>query len=380
MRVPIPGGEIHYSYCMNVHAGAALAVQESAIREVIPVLKRRLCPDQPFGLGLRISREALLELQDEARLESFRAAMEASGSYAFSVNAFPIGVFHRERVKEQVYAPDWLCPERLSYTCGVAAILARLLPEGVEGSVSTVPLTYGGWPERAGDLTAFVKPLDRLALFLEELERQSGRRVHVGLEPEPDCALQTSGETLRWFRDCFFRADGQTLARRRRYIGVCLDTCHAAMQFEDPSAALLSYAAEGVAVSKVQLSAALEVAADHADRQRLRDFDDGVYLHQVKSSSGQSWPDLPALFAAGDSARGQLRVHCHVPLHWRGDGGLKSTFPSVQPGFAEALGASGCRHVEVETYTFDVLPAEVRGRSLTGNLLRELEAGLAVVR
>jgi len=375
MRIAIPGAEIHYSYCMNVHAGASLAVQETALRDVAPLLKQELSPDQAFGLGLRISQDALMELRDTERLQRFREALAQAGCYAFTVNAFPIGAFHQSRVKERVYAPDWLTLERLRYTCGVCATLAQLLPEGVEGSVSTVPLTYGGWPERAGDLRAFVKPMDRLALYLQELEQESGSLIHIGLEPEPDCALQTTAETIGWFQDCFFQADAETLSRRRRYIGVCLDTCHAAMQFEDPSESLRAYAEAGIRVSKVQLSAALELAAGSPERARLRDFDDGVYLHQVKSSAGQSWPDLPALFEAPETAEGVLRVHCHVPLHWRGDGDLRSTLPGLGRDFSEALAASGCRHVEVETYTFDVLPAHVRDRTLTENLARELEAG-----
>lgn len=372
----LPGG-LHYSYCMNVHPGVHLVDQVEALQQVVPHVKGRLCSDQPFGLGLRLSREAATELREAPILDFFRQELLRAGTYAFTVNAFPYGAFHQTRVKEQVYAPDWLTPERLAYTCEVCEILAGLLPEGVEGSVSTVPLTYGGWKERSGDLCAFAQPLGELARFLEDLEKKTGRLVHVGLEPEPDCALQTTAETIRWFEEVFFRA-GSAEVSRRRYVGVCFDTCHVAMQFEEPVEMLRAYSAAGIRVSKVQLSAALELDAD-SDLSALRAFDDGVYLHQVKSSTGQSWPDLPALFDSDVIPEGVLRVHCHVPMHWKGQGALRSTVSTLGPEFAAALTDSGCRHVEVETYTFDVLPESVRKETLPENLIRECGAGLAIL-
>lgn len=362
---------LQFSYCMNVHPGETLPDQLRALREVVPHIKAALSPDQPFGLGLRISSRCLESLRDPAALASFREALDAAGAYAFTVNAFPYGAFHRTRVKENVYAPDWLTPERFNYTLGVCEVLAALLPEGIEGSVSTVPLTYGGWTDRAADLRPFVHPLGRMADALADLEQRTGRCIHLGLEPEPDCALQTTPETIAWFNHAFFAAPPDTAARRRRHVGVCVDTCHVAMQFEDPAATLNACAAAGIRVSKVQVSAALACSASPEALHALQAFDDGVYLHQVKSAAGASWPDLPALFASPPAPDTALRIHCHVPLHWRGAPPLDSTTATLGPAFPRALHNSGCRHVEVETYTFDVLPASVRAGGLAENLIAE---------
>jgi hypothetical protein len=388
----LPGTPFHFSYCLNVHPGESLDDLYRVLDTCIPEIKQALSPGAPFGLGLRLANRAAAELQSPEHLAALRDRLKSGNLYAFSVNAFPFGAFHQARVKENVYAPDWRTPERLDYTRNVFNALAGLLPEDTSGSVSTVPLSYGAWALNESDHLRIRQQLCDLAFELALLEETTGKTLHLGLEPEPDCTLETTRQTVSWFEDGLFRLGAPELAKQkgldidfaedllRRHIGVCFDTCHVAMQFEDPLEALQTYTRHGIRISKVQVSAALECDPSPESLIALRDFDDGVYLHQVKSESHQSWPDLSALFAHPPAPSAKLRIHCHVPLHWPGSGLLRSTRPTLTPAFWQALPQCGCEHIEVETYTFDVLPPDVRGGSLTRNILSECEWALAALK
>jgi hypothetical protein len=355
---------------MNVHPGESWEETVQAVRTHIPAVKRGLCPDAPFGVGLRLSARACK--QGAGREHELRQALNEVGAYAFTVNAFPYGAFHHTRVKENVYLPDWSDPERVEYTLNAANILAAVLPEGMEGSVSTVPLGYKyepRLPRGRHQRAKFKEHLLETATGLENIHQQTGKLIHLGLEPEPDCILETTEETMSFFRDLFQHPQGAMICT---YIGVCLDTCHVALQFEDPAWALRRYQSENIRISKIQLSAALEVPADQVCPDDLNPFDDGVYFHQVTSSSGSRWRDLPQWRSAPDPEAGLLRIHCHVPLDWPGSSSLRSTRHTLGPEFCEQVRQLDSPHLEVETYTFGVLPPSLsRQKSVAENMTDE---------
>ncbi len=354
---------LHLTYSLNVHPGETWEENFTTIREVIPKIAGEVAGGKPFGLGLRLSRQAADALNRRARLDEFRGWLGDHNAYVFTINAFPYGAFHGTRVKEQVYAPDWRTPERREYTLACAAILSALLPDGVNGSISTVPVSYKPWMAKESDWKAAVANLHACA------DRLSGGRIRLALEPEPGCVLETTDEAIRFFLE---HLSG------RKEIGVCFDTCHAAVQFEDAAQALGKYRAAGVPVPKIQLSAALECAPDP---ERLKPFCEEVYLHQVKGrrtdGSFAFWNDLDcatlarALHSGGPAASLQaLRTHFHVPLYWAGGGGLRSTASAFTPALREViLGATD--HLEIETYTFNVLPPDLRARSLEQSIVAE---------
>jgi len=335
----------HLTYCLNIHPGETWEESLAAIRKYAEEVKRRVSPEGPFGLGLRLSARAASELRP--RIASFRDYLAEAGMYVFTINGFPYGQFHGTRVKENVYLPDWSAPERLAYTEDLASVLAELLPEGVSGSISTVPIAYGKtFREEA------VENILRAGTSLARLEAETGRRVSLAFEPEPDCLIETTDEAIRLWDTLRSRADAEQLAR----LGVCVDTCHAAVEFEDPADSIRRLASAGIPVPKIQISSALVVPRGADAAGLLAPFTDEVYLHQTRVLSDGAllrFPDLPdALRAAPD---GEWRVHFHVPLHFTGDGGLESTASFLDEAFfAEAL-APG-RHIEIETYSFDVLP------------------------
>ena len=378
----------HLTYCLNVHPGEALADVFAAIREHALPIRQLVAPGARFGLGLRLANAASVALESAEKLEALKALLEDNDLYAFTVNGFPFGAFHGGRVKENVYLPDWRTEERRVYTCRLARQLAALLPAGLDGSISTVPGSYKAWIRSAEDIDAMVAQLAATAVFLDRLRLETGREIHVGLEPEPDCYLETTAETRAFFREHLLpqgrvrvaRVLGCTSAAAeaviRRHIGVCFDTCHLALQFEDLAASLRQLTDDGIRISKLQISAAIRACWQPGTADELRRFCDPVYLHQVKACvAGQpvSRGDLAEALAVAVPAGEEWRVHFHVPVYHVQDGLLATTADQLTPAFFKAALDLRITHFEIETYTFDVLPAALRQRGVDRSVADEYQ-------
>ncbi len=397
------GQSLHLTYCTNIHAGEMWDDVRAVVATHVRAVKARVCPDRPFGVGLRLSAAAAQRLAEPSVLAAFRDELRAAGLYVFTINGFPYGAFSGTRVKERVYRPDWLEDERLDYSNTLAGLLAALLPEGVEGSVSTVP---GCFEERGTSGKAGARVAERLrahAAFLLRLRARTGRVVTLALEPEPHCLLETSADAVAFFKEHVFSADSildfalttgldpaTAEAALRRHLGVCLDACHAAVEFETPDEALDRFAAAGVRVLKVQVSAGLRVAPPNAAaRAALAPFAEGVYLHQVVARHGQHLRrtlDLPEALAeatraaAPEASDAEWRVHFHVPLFLERLGPFENTQAFLRPLLARLFRENICQHLEVETYTWDVLPEEFRGEPVDEAIARELAWTLEALR
>ena len=398
---------LHLTYCLNVHPGETLADVHASIATHALEVRRAVCPAKPFGLGLRLSRRAVNDLTAPAAVDALRASLAEQDLYAFTLNGFPYGTFHGQAVKTDVYRPDWTDPRRLDYTRDLADCLAGLLPEGMDGSISTVPLSYKAWPQDAASQSRLFDHLAALIAHLHRLRLRTGREIHLGLEPEPDCTLESTPETVVWFEGPLDREGAPRLATLlgcprseaaallRRHLGVCLDTCHLAVQFEDLADSLATLVRHGIRISKVQLSAALECEPTTVARARLADFVDPVYLHQVKArperpcvagepdrvplplkaaggGPSQAFSDLPAALAS-DSPSTLWRVHFHVPLYFEGDAVLRSTAAALDARFWRALVTAPISHLEIETYTFHVLPPSLQSGGVARSIAREFE-------
>ena len=359
---------IHAGYGMNIHPGESADEAWAAICGPATEVRGRISPDAPMGLALRLGAGAAESLDGSPELrKSWARGMAERGLYAFTVNGFPYGRFHGHRVKEQAYAPDWRDPRRRRYTLQLARALAEWLPEGVDGSISTVPVSYAAWMPTESDRRAACGELISTALGLSALERSSGRAVRLGLEPEPDCVLQRMDDIAPWWRMLRDAADARH-ARPvvDRHIGICLDTCHAAVAGERPADWMDLCARENIPLVKIQISAALEADAGPFGRAALAQFRDGVYLHQVRAldDAGRAcaeWRDLDDALERPDATRGKAwRTHVHVPLFWAGDPPLRSTAHTMDAPFWSRVRAGACAHLETETYTLDVLPGAMR--------------------
>ena len=325
-----------------------------------------------MGLGCGLSAIAAGELRESGTLDAFREFLRRENLYVFTINGFPFGRFHGGPVKEKVYAPDWRSMERRDYTLQLADILADLLPEGCLGTISTVPGSWKPWIETADDLCAMVRHFSECAAALAELRERRGCEIVLTLEPEPGCYLETTDETVRFFTEHLL-AQGEA---NRRHLGVCFDTCHAALQFEDLAQAYRRYRDAGIRVPKIQISSALRTGGGPAALAALAPFAEPVYLHQTlaRTRAGGTlfWPDLaPALEALPSVAAEEIRVHFHVPLHFEEAGPLGSTAPCITPEFLGLLRGGASPHLEIETYTWDVLPRDLRAGSLEHSIAQE---------
>ena len=389
----LPGtAPVDLTYCTNVHPGETWEETfESLQRYVLPI-KQRVSPDQPFGVGLRLSADAAAMLASPDRLEPFKGFLADSGLYVFTLNGFPYGRFHGTRVKEAVYLPDWQDEARLQYSNRLADTLVELLPgdRAIEGSISTVPGAFRPRVEGQGSIDAMVQHLIAHAVHLADLEASTGRTLRLALEPEPCCFLETVEEAVRFFEDHLFATRARDLVAQatgrangaedllRRHLGICFDVCHAAVEFEGEDA-LDRLVDAGIAVPKIQVSSALRlpnVGAAAADL--LRPFDDGVYFHQVvERSDGRltRYLDLDKAFASlnGAGRAREWRVHFHVPVFREATGGFATTQDYLRAILARQRASPVAPHLEVETYTWGVLPEEDRQGDLAHNIAREIE-------
>ena len=380
----------HLAYCTNVHPGEDWAETFAGLVLHLPPLKAALAPGRPFGVGLRLSDRAARELLAGDTLARFEAWLAHEGLYVFTLNGFPYGSFHRTTVKDAVYAPDWTTPDRLRYTEALAAILARLLPDGVEGGISTVPVSYAGWhPTPAAREAAFAAGCVQVlaaARALARLAGDTGKVIHLDLEPEPDCLLKDAGGAAAFFQRLLRAADPAEADLVRRHVRVCWDACHAAVEYETTADALARFDAAGLRVGKLQLSSALKAplgdpAARHLLAARLRPFAEGTYLHQVverrRDGTLRRHADLAlALDHIADPGAAEWRIHFHVPVFAPDLGGLSTTQPELLNTLDTLRARAFTDHVEIETYTWEVLPPELR-LDLPGSLLREFRWVLA---
>jgi hypothetical protein len=363
----------------------------------VVAVRDRLMPEGDFGIGLRLSARAAEELAAPQVLAEFRDFLARQRLYVFTVNGFPYGSFHGTRVKEGVYRPDWRSPERLRYTNQLADLLAALLPEprpgeqALEGSVSTVPGAFKPALGGPHDVALMVEHLLAHVAHLVALQARTGRRITLALEPEPHCFLETLDEVIAFFEG---QLHGPAAVRRlaalsgidaaaaaqalRDHLGICLDLCHAAVEFEHAAQGLRRLERAGIRVHKMQISAGLRLPVlDTAALEALRRFDDAVYLHQVVEQGPgglRRFADLPEALASlpDGAADREWRVHFHVPIFLD----RLASFASTQSFVREVLALHRERpvsaHLEVETYTWDVLPEPFRSGTVDEAVAREL--------
>jgi hypothetical protein len=381
---------LHLTYCLNIHPGERWPDNFAAIKEKALAVKERVAPDQWFGLGLRIAHHAATRLcTEDALIHEARDFFAEHQLYPFTINGFPYGRFHAGPVKEKVYEPDWRTPERRDYTLQLADIFTHFLPPEVDGSISTVPCSFKPWITNDGEKFLMARNLAAVVAYLAAIRDDTGQEIHLGLEPEPDCYLETTNEMIAFYKDALLTVAVEEVARimscgrgyaeelLRRHLGVCFDACHVALQFEDLVQSWRAYRAAGIRISKVQLSAALAAPSNPETWNALRLFAEPVYLHQVKaiarSGARIAWYDLPEALQELPNFPDveEVRVHFHVPLFMPAFGVLSSTGSALTPEFFHELRSGTCSHLEIETYTFDVLPPEHNPGDVIKSIARE---------
>ena len=375
---------LHLAYCTNSHRGESWEQTFDTLQKYTLAVRDKVGGGKPYAIGLRLGADAARELSYRPSLLAFQKWLERHNCYVFTINGFPYGKFHGARVKEQVYAPDWTTPERLDYTNLLFDLLAEIMPSGVEGSVSTVPVSFKGFNLDDRAVRTARTNLWRCVEHLEQLTRRTGRKLHLGLEPEPCCFLETTGETVAFFEK--LRADRPGDMRLDEHLGVNYDCCHLAVEFEPPAEALQRLRRAGIKISKIHLSNALKVRPTMEVRAALKSFADDIYFHQTieRRPNGEiiRYGDLDEALDTSvtelPQAELEWRIHFHIPLHARPTALFDTTADHLIGVLDEVKRSpSICAHFEMETYTWEVMPAELKKRNVVDQLVSEYEWTLA---
>ena len=363
--------ETRLTYCGNVHPAEDLdSWLEAVTRYWVPVAEAQRRLGRSFGLGVWWNARTAAQLAEEPSARDRVAELLGRHDLeVWTLNLFPYGSFHTERVKEQVYQPDWASEERLLYTRQAAEALAALAPAGARIPLSTLPLGYG-----SGDLRRMARNLARAASALAAVEESTGVELVLALEPEPLCLLETVAQTADFLDRYLFEEDSWTVptAVLRRHLGLCIDLCHLAVVGEDPVQACALLRERDIVLGKIQVSACLEVRSP-SGLDRLLEFDEPRYLHQTVAENGARALDLPDVRARREEfeGAGRIRSHYHMPVFWDEEGPFGSTRSEVQRVLSELTDPLPL--LEVETYTWSVLPGFVEAEDLVANIGKELE-------
>ena len=403
----LTNSNFHLTYCSNIHPGESWLEVFANLDKYIPKLKSRLSPKAPFGIGLRLADAAAKQLLESNNLAEFQAWLTQQNLYVFTLNGFPYGGFHRQVVKDQVDAPDWSTQERVNYTLNLTQILATLLPEGLDGGISTLPLSYKPWwgKDQAILSTVLNKSCFNIASVVVEMIRiseETGKLLHIDLEPEPDGLIEKTSEVVEFFQNWLLPIGGKYLSEKLNieqnlaesklleHVRICYDTCHFSVEYEDPKSVFTRLESAGIKIGKIQISAAIKVniPAEIEKRslivERLRPFAESTYLHQVieRRSDGtlHHYPDLiTALPHLEQSLAEEWRTHFHVPIFIHDYQILQSTQDDIATVLHLLQTNNACQHLEIETYTWDVLPSEMKIDLLT-SIQREYEWVLKLIR
>lgn len=378
----------HLTYCTNIHGGEKWEDHFKLLKEHFPNVKQAVSSHGPMGLGLRLSDLASKALLDDRKLNELKAWLVQEDGYVFTMNGFPFGDFHEDVVKAHVHAPDWTTDERLQYTKRLFDILVQLLPEGMDGGISTSPLAYRHWYNEAEGTWRVMREratqqVAEVALYLARMHREHGTVLHLDIEPEPDGVLETGEEFIGWYEaelvpagvKMLVRALGMTATEAeeaiKRHIRLCYDVCHFALGYEHHHRVVDALSQHGIQVGKFQISAALKAVLPpdttirHTIGEAFMAFDEPTYLHQViaKQKNGQllRFKDLPdAQAALSDKQTVEWRSHFHIPIFLEDLGTLRSTQSDIVEVLAIQQNKPLTSHLEVETYTWGVLPERLQ--------------------
>jgi sugar phosphate isomerase/epimerase len=383
----------HLSYSTLVHPGDTWEDMWSSLTTYVPQVKERVSPGAPFGVSLRLAAKsaATLASSPEER-ERLRGFLADNDLYVYTVNAFVYGEFKNTLVKEEVYEPDWRSEERVRYTMNVADILADIAPADVHPSIQTPPMAFKGRISGLEAVDQFTSQVHRVGAHLVDIERRTGKTVTLAIEPEPHCFLETTDETIRYFEERLYSGDAVTTfakltglplseahAALRRHIGVVYDVCHQAVEYEEPRDALKRLLDAGIPVLKLQLAAALRVpTVTQDDVDRLQRFADSIYLTQTverRDGAITRYLNMEDAFAAWtrDPGPREWRTHFHVPVFLSDLGETQTTRYAIEEALAVHKADPQSRQLEIETYTWDVLPDEFKTGDIVDYVSRELE-------
>jgi hypothetical protein len=383
----------HLTYSTLVHPGDNWAEIWNSLTTYVPKVKERISPNQSFGVSLRLAAQSANTLvHSPAERDKLKKFLGDNDMYLYTVNAFPYGPFKGQIVKEKVYEPDWRSEERIQYTINVAEVLADVAPEGTAPSIQSPPLGFKPRVTGPDVVDSFTYHLLRVVAHLVGLEERTNRTVGLALEPEPYCFLETTDETVDYFTQHLYTGKSAAMLARlagipiseahaalRRHLGIVFDICHQAVEYENISDSLQKLVNAGIPVFKLQEAAAVYMPqVDQKVVDSLERYADTIYLTQTKEKKDGLYhmylnlEDAFAEWKKEQSAR-EWRTHIHVPVFLDDLGPFRTTRFAIEDALKFHKANPVSRQLEIETYTWDVLPASLKTGDIVDYVCRELE-------
>ena len=377
----------HLTYCTNIHAGESWEEHFTALKKNFPFIKQKVSPEKPMGIGLRLSNEASVDLIQKDNLSIFKEWLKEQEAYVFTMNGFPYGGFHHKVIKDQVHTPDWTTKDRVDYTLRLIHLLTALVPRGMEGGISTSPLSYKPWfKDKEAEYRAGENSTKHIITVIENLIYIHNTRdvlIHLDIEPEPDGLLETGNEFIDWFENELLPAGIPVIKKKfnvstrhaedliKEHLRLCYDVCHFAIGYEPHEEIIKNVLNRGIKIGKIQISAALKAEIHSPEKELINiktafeKYNEPVYLHQViarlKDGGLLRYRDLSdALSDSHHHSFEEWRAHFHVPVFAEDFGLLQSTRDEIKEVLTLQKSKPFTHHLEVETYTWEVLPPELK--------------------
>jgi sugar phosphate isomerase/epimerase len=365
------------AYCTNVHRGEGWSETFSNLKTNTLKVRQQVSPNKPYAVGLRLGNSAARELASEKNLNIFREWLEKENCHVSGINGFPYGAFHGQSVKESVFLPDWTDPSRLEYTQKLFEILAALNPPNQQGTVSTLPGTFKKFNRSTSQIDELQKNILACAEYLLRLRDRTGVTLKLALEPEPLGYFENTQQTIDFFDQ--LRGQETTTGLVDNFLGVCYDTCHFALQYEAAAQSVEKLNSSGAPILKYHLSSALRLKPTDDALRRLVSMQEPTYLHQCigqgKDGELTYFKDIPDALADMNTLKkfNELRVHFHLPLHSSPmDKDFFNTTDFLQKVLSVIMKQPGrARELEIETYTWEVLPQALRSLDVTDQVVAE---------
>jgi hypothetical protein len=381
------------TYSTLVHPGDTWDDMWNSLTKYVPKVKERVAPRESFGISLRLSNSSAETLvNDKSKREQLKKFLGDNDMYLYTVNAFPYGPFKGRIVKEDVYEPDWSTDARTQYTMNVAEILGDVAPPGTAPSIQSAPLGFKPRVTGPDVVARFTEHVMQVAARLVEIRERTGRTVGLALEPEPFCFLETTDETVDYFTQHLYSGASaarlaklaripisEALEALRRHVGIVFDICHQAVEYENISESLQKLVNAGIPVFKLQEAAAIYVPkVTQQSVDVLKKYAETIYLTQtIEKKDGQfsKFLNLEDAFGAWrpSSEAREWRTHIHVPVFLDDLGAFRTTRFAIEDALRFHKANPLSRQLEIETYTWDVLPDSLKTGDIVDYVCREIE-------
>jgi hypothetical protein len=368
--------EFNLSYCLNAFDFSGdWKMSLNRVDSIFSKVREKslISSKEMLGLGFWTSSNFLKLMQCDENIGYLQKFLKSRNYFISTVNAFPYGVFHNQPVKDKVYLPNWLNEKRVEFTIKAAVFLQKFLPENGIGSISTLPGAYKLHIKSSDHkiMKQIADNLEKVAESLAYIYEATGKKIRLGVEMEPDCIWETPEEFVGFYNNYL-----SAFKYAPEYIGVCYDTCHQELIESTPGAGLRIFLNNDIPIVKIQLSAALEIQNIEFFKN-IKNFDEHVYLHQTRifnnhGEISEKFIDIPCLKTMSEEDA-ILKCHFHLPIFWDEKGKF---FASARKELLKTLdflkkNPNICQDIEIETYTYNVLPDCINNNDITSAVVNE---------